>query len=134
MRRSELIGLRWADVDIRRRVARLNDTKNGESREVPLSTRAKAALEALQPHARDSKTRVVGWIHPDVVTWEFAQACKSCGIVGLRWHDLRHEATSRLFERGLALAEVAAVTGHRSWAMLRRYTHLRSESLVDKLG
>ena len=56
------------------------------------------------------------------------------GIVNLRWHDLRHEAASRFFEKGLHPLEVASITGHKSLTMLRRYTHLQPEALVAKLG
>ncbi|WP_255176055.1 tyrosine-type recombinase/integrase [Bordetella genomosp. 5] len=52
----------------------------------------------------------------------------------LRWHDLRHEAASRLFEKGLHPMGVAAITGHRSMQMLKRYTHLNPENLLAKLG
>ncbi|WP_373422310.1 tyrosine-type recombinase/integrase [Burkholderia gladioli] len=55
-------------------------------------------------------------------------------LLTLRWHDLRHEATSRLFEKGLHPLEVASITGHRSMQMLKRYTHLKPESLLKKLG
>jgi site-specific recombinase XerD len=52
----------------------------------------------------------------------------------LRLHDMRHEATSSLFERGLAVIEVASITGHKSLAMLSRYTHLANSHLIEKLG
>lgn len=52
----------------------------------------------------------------------------------LRWHDLRHEAASRLFEKGLHPLEVASITGHRIKQLLKRYTHLKAESLLEKLG
>ena len=55
------------------------------------------------------------------------------GIEGLRFHDLRHEATSRFFEKGFNIMEVSLITGHRSLAMLNRYTHLKPENLLDKL-
>ena len=55
-------------------------------------------------------------------------------LQGLRFHDLRHEATSRLFERGFNVMEVAAITGHKTLQMLKRYTHLRAEDLAKKLG
>ena len=56
------------------------------------------------------------------------------GIKDLRWHDLRHEAASRLFEKGLHPMEVASMTGHKSMQMLKRYTHLKPESLLERLG
>ena len=62
------------------------------------------------------------------------RACKRVGIEDLRFHDLRHEATSRFFEKGLHVMEVAAITGHKDLRMLKRYTHLRAEDLVLKLG
>ena len=59
----------------------------------------------------------------------FRRARKATGIDGLRFHDLRHEATSRFFEAGLSIEKVALVTGHKDWKMLRRYTHLKPEHL-----
>lgn len=130
MRRGELLGLRWADIDLPRRVAVLHHTKNGERRTVPLSTRAVAEFEALP---RTSGGRVFGRLRADSVTHWFAKACTAAGISGLRLHDLRREAASRFFEMGLQLPEVAAITGHKTWSMLRRYTVLRAEQLALKL-
>jgi integrase len=62
------------------------------------------------------------------------RAIRRAGIEGLRFHDLRHEATTRLFEKGLNIMEVASITGHRDLRMLRRYTHLKAEDLAQKLG
>jgi integrase len=59
---------------------------------------------------------------------------RGAGIEDLRFHDLRHEATTRLFEKGLNLMEVASITGHKDLRMLRRYTHLTAEDLARKLG
>lgn len=55
---------------------------------------------------------------------------QSANVVNVRFHDLRHEATSRLFEKGLNVMEVAAITGHKTLDMLKRYTHLRAEDLA----
>lgn len=122
MRRGELAALRWADVDLARAVARIREAKNGEPRDVPLSPRALDALRAL-PRRLDGL--VVG-LAPDGLTQAWARACETAGIVGLRLHDVRHEAISRLFERGWSVAEVAAVSGHKTWTQLRRYTQLRA--------
>ena len=62
------------------------------------------------------------------------KACKRAEIEGLNLHDLRHEATSRFFEKGLNVIEVASITGHKDPRMLMRYTHLRAEDLAEKLG
>ena len=61
----------------------------------------------------------------------FTRACKLLGIQDLRFHDLRHEATSRLFERGYQIHEVAQFTLHESWNELKRYTNLKPENLRD---
>ena len=65
---------------------------------------------------------------------EFKRARDRAGITDLRFHDLRHTATTRLFERGLGIMEVASITGHEDLKMLKRYTHLRAEDLVERLG
>ena len=64
----------------------------------------------------------------------FLKLCRKVKIEDLHFHDLRHEATSRLFEKGLNPVEVAAITGHKHTKMLIQYTHLRAEDLVGKLG
>ena len=65
---------------------------------------------------------------------EFKRARDRAGITDLRFQDLRHTATTRLFERGLGIMEVALVTGHQDLRMLKRYTHIKPESLVAGLG
>jgi integrase len=64
----------------------------------------------------------------------YIRAVRRARIKDLRFHDLRHEATTRLFEKGLNIMEVASITGHKDLRMLRRYTHLRPEDLAMKLG
>lgn len=130
MRQGELLALTWDNVDLTKRVARLLDTKNGDARAVPLSTVAVRVLEAL-PHCLDGR---VFPLTQDQVTYFFSRATEKAEITDLRFHDLRHEATSRLFEKGLNPMEAAAVTGHKTLHMLKRYTHLRAEDLATKLG
>lgn len=131
MRRGELLSLRWPDVDLEKQTAHLRSTKNGESRTVPLS-RAAIGVLAVLPRSID------GRVFPttaDALKKGFTRACARAGIEELRFHDLRHEATSRLFELGVFdMMEVATITGHKTLAMLRRYTHLRAERLAQKLG
>lgn len=130
MRRGELAALRWQHVDLERRVAHLPKTKNGEARDVPLSPRALDALRAL-PRRLDGL--VIG-LTPDGLTQAWERARDDAEAKGLRLHDVRHEAISRLFERGWSVAEVAAVSGHKTWTQLRRYTQLRAEALAAKLA
>lgn len=130
MRRSELLALRWENINFEERVALLTDTKNGDSRGVPLSPRALDVLRGLPPKASGP----VFVVHPDNVTLRFREACEAKGITGLRFHDLRHEATSRFFERGLSMTEVRVITGHKTVQMLLRYTHLDPRKIALKLA
>jgi integrase len=131
MRRGELLDLRWEHVDFKLRVAHLPLTKNGDSRDVPLSRRAVQTLEQLRldgvTHER------IFPLSGNAVRQAFEHLRARAGMPDFRFHDLRHEAISRLFERGLSLAEVASISGHREFKMLQRYTHLRAVDLVARL-
>jgi integrase len=70
----------------------------------------------------------------EAIKRSYIRAVRRAGIENLRFHDLRHEATTRLFEKGLNIMEVASITGHKDLRMLQRYTHLRAEDLARKLG
>ncbi len=96
MRRSEIAGLVRSNIDLKKRILVLPDTKNGERRVVPLSTKAVELLAGLPPRIG---RRVFG-MAPDSISQAFERACARAGIEDLRYHDLRHEAASRLFERG----------------------------------
>ena len=64
-------------------------------------------------------------LKPDSVSQAFRRACKRVEITDLRFHDLRHEAVSRLFEKGLSVPQVAMISGHQDFRMLARYVHLQ---------
>ncbi|WP_051933688.1 site-specific integrase [Massilia sp. BSC265] len=129
MRRSEILSVRWENVDLGRRTIYLQKTKNGLPRTVPLSLRALETLQSLQKTAAGP----VFTIAASSVTQAFQRAAIRAGMKNTRFHDLRHEATSRLFERGLNVIEVARITGHVTLSMLDRYTHLDVQGLVQKL-
>ncbi len=131
MRQSELVGLRWKHIDLNRRIAHLPDTKNGESRTVPLSS---AAVRVLDSIPRSFNGQVFPCLTAEAIKRSYIRARRRAGIEGLRFHDLRHEATTRLFEKGLNIMEVASITGHKDLRMLRRYTHLKAEDLAKKLS
>lgn len=134
MRQGELLSLRWSNVDLQGTAAHLPETKNGESRDVPLSTRA---IEVLRRRPRSLKDNRVffEWKAASGLKHTWSRAVQRAGIDDLHFHDLRHEATSRLFEKpGFGIMEVAAITGHKTLTMLKRYTHLRVEDLAAKLG
>jgi len=131
MRQGELVALRWEHVDLTRRIAHLPDTKNGEARTVPLSS---TSVELLRALPRSLHGQVFPGLTTEAVKRAFARATHRAGIEDLHFHDLRHEATTRLFELGLNIMEVATITGHKDLRMLRRYTHLKAEELAKKLG
>ena len=130
MRRGEIAAMRWEHLDRKARVLLIPETKTGTPRRVPFSTAALGVLDGL-PRRIDGR---VWGMRPDSISQAFERVCKAAGIEGLTFHDLRHEATSRLFEKGLGLMEVASITGHKTMQMLKRYTHLRAEDLVGRLG
>jgi integrase len=154
MRRSEIAGLCWKNIDLERRVAHLPSTKNGSARDVPLSSRAVAVLASLL-HMRDQGVAVgdarVFDVRADAITRAFERAvararaaymqqCEHDGVepalsflTDLRFHDLRHEAASRMAEI-YQLHELAKITGHKDPRMLMRYYHPRAEDLAKKLG
>ncbi|WP_319519006.1 site-specific integrase [uncultured Martelella sp.] len=133
MRRGELLGLQWDDISHNRRVITLHITKNGSGREVPLSQRAFDALMAWKAEC-DADQSAVFPTTPGALEQAWRRLLKRTGIDGLRFHDLRHEGVSRLFERGLNMIEVSSISGHKELRMLKRYTHLSADDLVSRLG
>lgn len=142
MRLSEIGGLRLGQVDLQKRVVRLDVTKNSSPRTVPLTKAAKTAFQAaIDNPIRPPQTDLVffgepgrdGVRRPYLFDKAWTDAKKEAGLTDFRFHDLRHEAVSRLVEAGLSDQEVAAISGHKSMQMLKRYTHLRAEDLVEKL-
>ena len=142
MRSSEIATLQRSQVDVKRRVVRLIETKNTLPRTVPLTREAtKLFREALANPLRPEDTELVFFGEPGRDDkrrpYNFNKVwldIKSrMGLKDLRFHDLRHEAVSRFVEAGLSDQEVSAISGHKSMQMLKRYTHLRAEDLVGRL-
>jgi len=132
MRREEIASLEWKGVNLEKRYALLIDTKNTETRTVPLSTEALALLQNLP--RKEGKKTVFSMSSPSI-TQAMRQACRKAEIEDFHFHDLRHEAISRLFENtDLDVMEIKAISGHRTLQMLARYTHLRTARLADRLA
>lgn len=131
MRQGELLSLHWTEVDLGKRVAYLAKTKNGSARAVPLSSRAVVILEGL---AKDSKGRVIP-LEKQTLHSAFRAACDRANLANFRWHDLRHEALSRLAERGdLSVLELSAISGHKTLRLVQMYVQLHASQLAKKLG
>ncbi len=143
MRRGELLALCWDNIRLTDRVAHLPMTKNGNSRNVPLSSRAVEILRALPPTLRGP----VFPITANAVQLAYLRAIdrarrlyeESGGtdarvMTDLHFHDLRHIAVTRLAEKLPNIVELAAVSGHTDVRMLKRYYHPKAEDLAKKLG
>ena len=147
MRRGEIAGMTWSMVDMKNRTLTLPETKNGEKRIVPLSLEAIRILSGI-PRRIDG---LVWGLEDQSITRSFERAVsraraayeKECEekkekpdfffLVDLTFHDLRHEATSRFFELGLATEKVKEITGHKTYQMLDRYTHLKAKDIAIEL-
>lgn len=139
MRRGEIMGLKWFDIDLPCRRAFLHVTKNGESRQVPLTLKAVQILSEVEAEQ-------VEYVFPlklDALRRYFDKAIKNaknnwkiCGINpfdDLRLHDCRHEALSRLSDAGLNVIELSHISGHKTLTQLARYTHPSHEAIFSKL-
>jgi len=134
MRRGELTGLRWSEVDLRRGVIHLPGarTKNGRSRDVPLNGEARRVLAEREQARPEGAERV--FCRPDGsplgnLRKAFEGACHRAGIKDFRFHDLRHSFCSALAQRGVPLQTIAELAGHRTLVMAQRYAHLSPQVL-----
>lgn len=131
MRSSEITGLRWVDFDAKHKTIMIRDRKDpqdkmGNDQIVPV---LHDALEIIERQPKDEKAKLIFPYSAATISSIFPRACQQLGIEDLHFHDLRHEGTSRLFEKGYQIHEVAIFTGHKDWAMLKRYTQLRAKDL-----
>lgn len=129
MRLGEIVSIRWDDINEKDKTVVIRDRKDpkekkGNNQVVPLLP---AAWEIVQRQPKTDE-RIFPYSAKSIPSI-FPRACQELGIVDLRFHDLRHEGTSRLFEMGYQIQEVAIFTGHRDWNQLRRYTQIRPKSL-----
>ena len=130
MRRGELLSLRWEHIDLEARTAYLPDTKNGDSRTVPLSSMAVDVLANLPRHI----SGVVIPVKFFTLDAAFKRALERAGIDDVRFHDLRRTAITRMAEKLPNVIELAAVSGHKSLTVLKRYYQPKAEALALKLG
>ncbi|MGC4243995.1 MAG: site-specific integrase [Herbaspirillum sp.] len=131
MRLSEIINLKWSDLNERDRTIVIRNRKHprakiGNDQEVPLLGRA---FDIIMRQPKMGKEDRIFPVTEGTVSSLFPRACNALGIENLRFHDLRHEGVSRLFEQGYRIEQVALVSGHRDWKMLARYTQIRAKDL-----
>ena len=130
MRRGELLALKWEHIDLQGRTAFLPDTKNGESRTVPLSSVAVQVLAELPRHISGAVIPVKYF----TLDAAFKRGVRRSGLDGVRFHDLRRTAITRMAEKLPNVIELAAVSGHKSLMVLKRYYRPSAMDLAKKLG
>jgi integrase len=143
MRRGEVMGLRWPDVDLKRRLIVLHKTKNKTRRGVPILPRVgellaeHAKVRRLDTDLLFSAMGKGGKRVPVDPSKPFKEALREAKIENFRFHDLRHTAASYLAMSGATTAEIAAVLGHKTLAMVQRYSHLSQEhvgTVVERMA
>ena len=139
MRQAEIAQLRWQDIykDPQLGVTFVTVdrkfSKNNDARKFPLSYNLAQEITSLRSESTEEGSRVFGSNAPQI-RQAFERSAARANLQDLRFHDLRHEATSRLFERHhLEPHEAQLITGHRTIAMLNRYTHLNAQHLLGKM-
>jgi integrase len=136
MRIAEVVRIRWADLDEQARTVVVRDRKHptkkyGNHQVVPLLNGAFEIVMRQKDRRKPGADRI--WPHgPLYLSKVFHGAADKAGLQDIRLHDLRHEGISRLFELGFSIPEVALVSGHTEWRTLKRYTHVKPQSLVAK--
>ena len=133
MRRGEILNLKWEQVDLTRRIIKVQHTKSGKSRIIPIND---VLLNAFLELERLDRGNV--WVFPNPNTGlpytevkkSFKAACKRAGIVGLRFHDMRHTVATRLIESGVDIITVRDLLGHFSVRVTQRYTHSNQNQKV----
>ncbi len=128
MRRGEILAVKKHHIDFDKRTLLIPESKNGRARTIPLSL---PAIELLSKHSATDGRLFQTTANAFRLAWERVK--RRAGIKDLHFHDLRHEAISRFFEKGLSVPEVALISGHRDLRMLLRYTHPMSEGILRKL-
>jgi integrase len=125
MRRGEIFRLKWHDIDVRRNIITLLDTKNGDKREVPMNEQVKTALIRVPKHPESPYVFCNEEGQPlHDIRKSFWTALRKAGIKDFRWHDLRHTFASQLVMSGIDLNTVRELLGHKDITMTLRYSHL----------
>lgn len=135
-RQSEIMGLRWPQIDLKRRLITLGETKNGDARALPLSGEAfdllkeRAKVRSLHDDRLFPPTAAAKKAEHLDLRAPFLSALERAGIKDFHWHDLRHCAASYLVMEGVDLVSVARILGHRQLQMTLRYAHLAPGQIV----
>ncbi|MDR3614730.1 MAG: site-specific integrase, partial [Candidatus Obscuribacterales bacterium] len=137
-RQNEILSLTWGNVNLDRKFALMKETKNGEERAAPLSSKAIDVLDSLPKPTPPGKVNPTDRPFPidrACLLSVFRYACQRAKIQDFTWHDLRHEAMSRLSEKNdFSILELASISGHKTLQMLKKYTHSIFQSRYEPEG
>jgi integrase len=131
LRKGELLRAKWIDLNVDQSTLHIPLTKNGYARTIPLTPRALEILFYMERNR--SSSSIIEIKYGTLSSW-WTELIQDANVRNCRWHDLRHEGISRHFEHGLSIPEVALISGHRDYQMLRRYTHIKAENVATKLA
>lgn len=134
MRQEEICSITIEDIDFEGRTVIIRNRKHpkkkiGNDQTVPLLD---PAWDILTSAIGVRKKGRIFDVNPRSVSASFTRVCKKCNIEDLHFHDLRHTAISKLFREGMAIQEVAILSGHRDWAQLKRYTHIKPKDVLER--
>jgi integrase len=136
-RKMEIVGLKWEDVDLKRGIITLHNTKNGEVRVLPLVGNAYIKVQelyasrSLYDHPSEFIFPSTNFNQPLDIRQPWEKALKEAGIEDFKFHDLRHSAASYLAMNGASMAEIAEILGHKTLQMVKRYSHLSEAHTSD---
>jgi integrase len=135
MRRGEILGLKWKDIDLKNQLIHLEDTKNGDRRIVPMN---KDAAKILKERTTESTQGINSFVfsgnkpdEPVQIRSAWETALKESGVKDFRFHDLRHCAASLFMKLNYPLQVIAKIMGHKTIAMTNMYSHLALEQSVE---
>jgi integrase len=133
LRKGELLALKWRDIDFDKKILRVEKSKNGDKRSVPLTGKALSHLKEIHDKRKTTSDFVFARADGEAAMelkkhWE--AALKEAGLENFRFHDLRHTAATYLLEAGATLVELSAILGHRDIQMVKRYAHLADNHAI----
>lgn len=129
MRRGEILGLKWSQVDLVHSVILLDKTKNGDRREIPINATLTTLLSSLPSRFAGGPVFGLKW-----TKYAFGKACEKARLADFRFHDLRHTFASQLVMNGVPLATIQQLLGHKSLNMTLRYAHLSAEQHISAVA
>ena len=128
MRRSEICNLKWHNVDLGNCLLKIDDTKNGDARHIPLTS---AAVYIFKNTPKESE--LVFNTTGNAMRLAWGKFRNKFSFEFLRFHDLRHEAISKFFETGLTVPEITLISGHKTVSELFKYAHADLRKLTSKI-